>query len=351
MASNVLRIAVASSVVLLALLFSLPATRIEVRRQFLTTFAWDAGNRGKQFDAYSPNPAIRSAWISRRIAIANAHPHDYLVQLAVAEDRVEATPASADRFASCIELTIKFPSNPSAYAYALRREMSNVILHSRSMWGYSTGNPRLDWQSPTPPPAHLLAIMDAQASRGERLDPENAFFPVAHMIVRLAQHRDADALADLRRAAGCSAWREYTADLLAGQNKLETLTTGDNSTLRRFMAGESLLLPEFADIRHAARIAAGLATYRERHGDREGGAIISLEAIRVGSLMDKSDGFVINTLVGSESVNSRGAYMVERFWAQGALCAHAQVNRPGRRYSRSRRPMGRLRSCQFNNVV
>jgi len=293
------RIAVAISILVLAALFMLPVTRVEVRRQFNAVF--DRESYGPTLrEVFQPSyQAILSAKFAKRAKIASRYPTDYRLQLAEALGRGWHDNATdpVERCAACVLLTNRFPANPSTYAFALREEMSTSLLGSRYFKGDKTY---------VPPRASLLALMSSQASTAQQIDPGNAFFPTVQMAVRLAQHRDSEALSELRDAAACTHWNSYEADVIAGRERLDLLVSGDNSTYQHLMTVQTSSEPELSDIREAAGIAAQLAAQREALGDKAGGAAIRLEVMRIGSLLRTSGGPIMCSIMGM-SVESMAA--------------------------------------------
>ena len=54
-----------------------------------------------------------------------------------------------------------------------------------------------------------LEAFDRDAAAGERLDPDNAFFPLMRSVGLFAEHRDDEALAAIQRAGAKPRFQEY----------------------------------------------------------------------------------------------------------------------------------------------
>ena len=88
-----------------------------------------------------------------------------------------------------------FPDTPSLYANLLRCDAAGPVRLERPEIDSLTGErPEKSSLRPVPSPADL-ASYDQTAATGERLDPDNAYFPFVRSAGLFAAHRDSDGLA------------------------------------------------------------------------------------------------------------------------------------------------------------
>ena len=275
-----------------------PATRWIVRAQLACLIpgrpsanAWAggiAGIGGPGFDA-----AAKAAH-----AAAVAAPDDYTLQLADATVApVIQSSDSGVKLARLRELAKRFPNQPSSYANILRASTLNAV-HLQRDEQYLVA-PKEGRPTPTPTDPDQLVAFDRDAAEGERLDPDNAYFPWLRSIGLFENHRDAEALAALHRAAQKPLWNEYYGDELDGEWKLMETSFADNGALPRFAAWAGILLPHYAQLRATARMAVAAAMEAEQTGRIEQGIAIREDLMRCGGLARAESRCLIGNLVGS----------------------------------------------------
>lgn len=272
--------------VLVALLLS-PQTRWIVRSEL------DAC--GLTFQ--SPSAQVRHADAARQRFVAE-HPNDLPIQMA-------AVPGAnnAQRVAALRALVPQFPSSPALYANLLRYQIGDsesktgVYLSRKEDW-FSSDSPPRDYKAPPPPAPALLAAFDADAAQGERLDPDNAYFPFLRAVGLFAAHRDAEGLAAVQRAGEKSAWREYVGDETEGRLRLADAAYGHSPALSRVAIWASALYPQYAGLRAVARVAIAQAVQEEQAGRAEQGMAIRRAVMHTGSLMRVQSSVYIGNLVG-----------------------------------------------------
>jgi hypothetical protein len=111
-----------------------------------------------------------------------------------------------------------------------------------------------------------IARMRADCARGEKLDPENAFWPLMMASVHLAAHEDAQALASLARAAKKSVWREYVQHEVAMHREYAEFRYGEQGYLGELVRQTSILFPHYAQLRGLSRALVGQAILLEQPG-------------------------------------------------------------------------------------
>jgi len=274
--------------VLLALLIA-PQTRWLGRLQILTVLR-----------LYHPLPSgpcytgSSAGDRDRYQAVAARHPDDFAIQYAAAvtDDGHDKT------LAGLHALTTRFPDRPALYANLLRYEMLGKIHLQRPEDNLLAGLPpshKFDTGYHNAPTD--LASFDADAAAGERLDPDNAYFPLMRAVGLFAAFRDAEGLAAFRRASTEPSWREYCADEVEARWRLHEEAFGDPGALGRVAAAAGLLLPQYQQLRALARLILVKAVQQEQAGHRKEGLELREALRRCGDLIRVQSTYGIGALV------------------------------------------------------
>ena len=233
-----------------------------------------------------------------------SHPNDYQIQLAAPFDIQAQTQLQYAR-----SLIPRFPGSASLRANILRYAMLREINLWRSDDYLLQEQPVVKppvWEKPTTPAE--LAEFDADAAAGERLDPDNAYFPFMRSVGLFMAHRDAEGLAAVERASRKTLWREYCEDEVQGHWRISDHLKGGRETLASMSAAAALLLPHYARLRSVARIVTYKAVLLEQAGHPLQGLALRRALARCGYLMTTQSPIIIGNLVGiaiSEVARSR----------------------------------------------
>lgn len=274
--------------VLLALLLA-PQTRGLVRLQLIYT-GWYVGSpaaQGRRDD-------------DARARVAAQHPDDYQLQLAAPQ----GDGGRLKHLAYLRTLTPRFGANPSLYANLLRYEIRadykepGVYLSREEDWLMGSMSLPKDYHAVPPDPA-LLAAFDADAARGEQLDPDNAYFPLMRAIGLFAARRDAEGIAAVKRASTRHVWREYMDDEVNGRLRLMSLAYGQGPAISAIAVYASMLYPQYSPLRGVARLVTYKAGQAELAGNREQGMAMRRALMRCGDLMRVQGQAYIGNLVGT----------------------------------------------------
>ena len=111
-----------------------------------------------------------------------------------------------------------------------------------------------------------IARMRADCARGEKLDPDNAFWPLMMTSVHLAAHEDAQAITALSRTVSKPIWREYVQDEVAMHRMYAEFYFGEQGYLGEFVRQSSILFPHYAQLRGLSRALVGQAILLEQAG-------------------------------------------------------------------------------------
>ena len=269
--------------ILLALLVA-PQTRWLVRLQALTVLHQ---YRPIGCESYSRSPAGDARAYDTAAA---RHPNDFAVQYAQAALDGNASPAANLR-----ALTQRFPNSPALYANLLREESRRPLLSSAAGSKLS-GDPPPSGSMPASPQEIAACNQDAEA--GERADPDNSYFPLMLAYGLFAAHRDADALAAIKRASVKPVWNEYLTENVEAKWRLHTEAFGDPGALPQTAVWSSEVLPEYQRLRQAARIVVYQAMLKEQAGRKEEGYQLREAIRRCGDIMRVQSTTLIGSLVG-----------------------------------------------------
>jgi hypothetical protein len=206
-------------------------------------------------------------------------------------------------FAQGDKLIQEFPTSPAVYANVLRAECDRIrTIEWRAQEIRSIeGNNKVDF--PLPDASTLKDINDfiSQGKTAERLDPHNAYFPMMVAVGYYAAHEDDQAQAALLAGANDTDWREYLSVDVTGERKIfagESEFSDEPDGLDSVGIECYILLPEYSDIRSAARMAVWNAGQLEASGDTDKGIRLRSALVHYGSLMRYYGRIVITNLVG-----------------------------------------------------
>jgi hypothetical protein len=143
-----------------------------------------------------------------------------------------------------------------------------------------------------------IARMRADCLRGEKLDPENAFWPLMMASVHLAAHEDAQALASLARAAQKPVWREYVQDEVAMHREYAEFRYGEQGYLGELVRQTSILFPHYAQLRGLSRALVGQAILLEQAGRAQDALKIRTALRKVSRQISLDSTSDIGSLVG-----------------------------------------------------
>ena len=211
---------------------------------------------------------------ARERQVAEANPGDYQTQVAYALsaplDLTNNTP-SLLRIERLNTLTAKFPNEPSLYAHLLRYYASGSVGLHRTDEDELSAEPAKRTGVLKPSQPADLAAFDAAAEQGERLDPDNAYFPFMRTVELYEAHRDEDAIAALHRAGQKTRFEDYSGAEFTATDRFYTAAHGRQGGINRVSQAAMLLFPHFALMRGTARLSTVSAIHAELAGQSRSG--------------------------------------------------------------------------------
>lgn len=231
-----------------------------------------------------------------RRQVVNAHPNDFQIQIAGRPQNSSQTPLEYDR-----SLVAKFPKSASLRAAILREATTTEVRLHRDEDNLLEGKPAALFQ-PGPndlaPSPVQLAAFDADAAAGERLEPDNAYFPFMRAVGLFASHHDTEGAAAIERASTKHVWHEYFEDPVEGGWRINDAIYGGREAISASAIFAALLFPQYEQLRHAARIMVYKAVLDEQAGHPEAGLVKRKALARCGALMQVQATTIIGNLVG-----------------------------------------------------
>lgn len=174
-------------------------------------------------------------------------------------------PEASEKVRRLHTLTSLFPDRPDLYATLLRYEVAGGVMIHRKELNLLLGLPLPTISLPTPD-SDRQAQFDVDAVQGEKVDPDNAYFPLMRAVGLFAEHHDQEALAAVRRAGQKSHWNDYTDAEPEAEWRLMQAAFSERSVLLYIPIRMSEMLPHYAQ----CRMAAGIATYGAMESEKEG---------------------------------------------------------------------------------
>lgn len=290
---------------LILTLLIVPQTRGILRVQLLSLFE---PNPASSFPVSSSGTSTDASTFAR---IASKFPDDYQIQLARVANvgPTDGLPPPSPR--DCINqiealeaLKEKFPDNVAIDANVLRLLcMLPSTVQNRPEGALAVGVPwpgstAKDLRTQAALPPFPYAFYDQTSADGEKLDPDNGYFPLMRAAGLFGSRKDEAALAAIHRAGSKPFWREYYTEQTEGDDKIKYDEYGAHLALGRLASSAAMLFPHYALLRNTARIALYDAMQAEKSGDARGGLSIRDDVMRCGALMRVQSGTLIGSLVG-----------------------------------------------------
>ncbi|MGQ9488146.1 MAG: hypothetical protein ACUVRT_11990 [Armatimonadota bacterium] len=251
----------------------------------------------------STNREIHARLESRFRQVAQQHPNDYQVQLAWAV--ISSSDSREARMQNLRGLLDRFGDRASLCAHILRYSTASEVYISRSEETPGVGTPPL----PQPPPLpEVLAEFDRVAAQGERLDPDNAFFPMMRAVGYFAGKRDREAVQALLRASRKSRYDDYTSEEPQSLIRLYTLAYGHPPIFLQDIFLRPTVFPHYSSMRSMAQMSQYMAMQADKAGRAQEAAEIRVAMMRCGSLIRTQARNMIGNIVGS-AIIAIGGYL------------------------------------------
>lgn len=257
----------------------------------------------------APTSVVRDMEV-RTEEFARAHPNELEVQLAAAMDRrPHATPTEfgvegngAGRTVHAAEsirpLKERFPGNAALLANLLRIATLNDLRSTCRPEEYIFESAAVEPKVPPAPSSGTLEAFDRDAEEGESAEPDNAYFPFMRSVGLFAANRDDEAISAIERAGSKLRWEEHYGAEVMGRFRIMEEALGEQDGISRIAVAAALLLPQYAALRSATRVAVAEAIEMEKAGENGRAFNIRRNLARCGALMRVQARTLIGSLVG-----------------------------------------------------
>ncbi len=188
----------------------------------------------------------------------------------------------------------QFPREPALYLLQIRYRIGKFKFVRAESLTRKGANP----PPPQKPAPQLARELLQLATEGERVDPQNGFFPAIQAMVLYALERDDAALRALERAGNCPRWETYEGFFTNALMATYERCLGWRGAYPASTFFTVLSFFEMARLREMARTVAGLALQAERRGDLRQGVRMRMALARLGALMRAESSLFISSLVG-----------------------------------------------------
>ena len=198
---------------------------------------------------------------------------------------------------------LQFPADPLPYALYLRYSLDTLVQIARPELKRietpsskkDTALTTTDWSnSPT-----AFSDYNRIGTVGERLDPNNAYFPMMRAIGHLASHEDSEALQDLDRASQKPYWNDYSLQELHGKWRLTESAFGRQSAQVTILDVDQYPVSHYRQLRLAAALILLQAVMQENHRNISAGLGLRERLMHVGEMICVQDPNRIGKVTGN----------------------------------------------------
>lgn len=274
-----------------------------------TGLAWTLRQMGVRQNLPDSDPTDEQSALAAEMRLYRG---DYQIQTAFAlrADYLQKPNQEDERVRRLRLIIPAFPDKPGLYAHILRLETAKDIVIRRDteyenfMIGHASQYTATEDIGLADSDA--LVNFDHDAEVGERLDPQNAYFPMMRAVGLFAAHLDDKAMAAVRRAAQKPNWNDYTGEETEAVWRISKLAFGNRSAAIHAVLHASTPLPHLKELRNVARMTAFKAAQMEKAGRMDEGISLRQAGIECGAL--------VRTFSNSPRGGYYGAEMSEFQW-------------------------------------
>ncbi|MCX6366955.1 MAG: hypothetical protein NTX57_09630 [Armatimonadetes bacterium] len=210
------------------------------------------------------------------------------------------------KWAALQALAQEVPESPAVHATLLRMGCKNggsVGVGHQALQDELRPPQYANYTStPNPDEAGDAAIMLRSCAAGEKLDPDNAYFPAMAAIAHYSLNQDHQAQAALHRAAQKPLWREYIDVEARGAIRRAELSYGPQNSLTQSATLAMILFPHYASLRAMTRVITAQAMHAEQAGDFKKGLALRRDVALLGDKMRDQSSSLIGEVVGMSLV-------------------------------------------------
>ena len=251
---------------------------------------------------------------AKEVAYVAQHPDDVTIQFGGAlRQSVSAASGqgfdSKERAEQLRTVAAKFPDHPEILAATLRAESQAEVLVHRPEASQFLDN------RPAPKTGTVTVkqkVSDAAAVRrfidqclaGERVDPDNAYFPLLRAMAHTELRQDKDAFAALHVAASKKVWREYIPEEFVANRTVNRGIYGQAGLISEMAISAAILFPHYSSLRELSRVVATETIRMEMKGNYAAGLSLRRDLFVVSEKMRNESTTLIGSLVGGAMLDT-----------------------------------------------
>ena len=252
---------------------------------------------------------------AKEMAYVAQHPDDVTIQFGGAlRQSVSAASGqgfdSKERAQQLRTVAATFPDHPEILAATLRAEsQAEVLVHRPEVSQFLENKPAKNTGNVAikPPklsdPAAVNRFID-QCREGERVDPDNAYFPLLRAMAYTELRQDKDAFAALHVAASKKFWREYIPEEFVANRTVNRGIYGQAGLISEMAISAAILFPHYSSLRELSRVVATEAIRREMKGNYAAGLSLRRDLFVVSEKMRNESTTLIGSLVGGAMLDT-----------------------------------------------
>ena len=147
-----------------------------------------------------------------------------------------------------------------------------------------------------------VKLMRMALSNGERLDPDNVFWPAMLAATYFAAGRDTQALDALARCDRKTRWDSYIYEEILGQWRLYSLAYGDHGATQKIGPLSVIAFPHLRELRRMAEMARWHADQEAGRGNVREALQIRHHLLRLGALLRDTATWAYEALYGTDLI-------------------------------------------------
>jgi hypothetical protein len=251
---------------------------------------------------------------AKEVAYVAQHPDDVTIQFGGAlRQSVSAASGqgfdSKERAEQLRTVAAKFPDHPEILAATLRAEsQAEVLVHRPEASQFLDNRPApktgtVTVKQKVSDAAAVRRFID-QCLEGERVDPDNAYFPLLRAMAHTELRQDKDAFAALHVAASKKVWREYIPEEFVANRTVNRGIYGQAGLISEMAISAAILFPHYSSLRELSRVVATEAIKREMKGNYAAGLSLRRDLFVVSEKMRNESTTLIGSLVGGAMLDT-----------------------------------------------
>lgn len=144
-----------------------------------------------------------------------------------------------------------------------------------------------------------VQILLTSCALGERIEPENGYFPALAAVAYAAIHRNAEAMAALHRAGQKRTWNEHLEFEAQGREQRARLLKATGGSTGEILRITQMTFAHESQLNELARLAVVWAMKYEQRGDIAQGLTLRRDVARLGRLLQTESAWNVSSVLGT----------------------------------------------------